>query len=93
MKTAVILIQVVVLMVLAGCMQLTYKTRGEAMGPYACTTEVAIKFGDAVFGPWNKSFNAYRKHIHNQFMFPFLLIDLPCEAVVETITFPIDYSL
>ena len=30
MKTVVVLIQVAVLMVLAGCMQLTYKTRGEA---------------------------------------------------------------
>ena len=76
---------------LAGCMQLTHKTRGEASGPYSCTTEVAIMFGDAAFGPWNRSFAAYKQHIDRQFMFPFLLIDLPCEAVVETITFPFDY--
>ena len=78
MRTVVVLIQIVVLMVLAGCMQLTHKTRGEAAGPYACTTTVAIMFGDAAFGPWNHSFTAYKQHIDRQFMFPFLLVDLPC---------------
>ena len=76
----------------SGCMNVVLRGYGEGTGScYAHTTRTAIAAGDAIAGPWNGSLHAYQAHIRSQIYFPFLIIDLPCEIVVDTLLLPLDY--
>lgn len=81
--------------IFTGCASLVYRPEGVLGGvPYACTRHVSVQIADAVAGPiYGSGLYSYRGHLINQFMLPWLIVDLPCEVVADTLCLPVDIYL